>query len=407
MGLTGIATLIVAVAIVLGFSLSVLLFWGRLDALGRGRWPARVALLASCQLSAVLLTALVLNNAFVFYQSWSELLGTHPKQSRPSAQSGNRDAELGSELLRHFHAGVGTLVSLPIAGVRSGVRTGPATVYLPPQYGDPASADRSFPVVELLSGFPGGPATWTHTLHLASVLNTLIDTGRSVPFIAVAPVQNVDSPRDTECVDVVGGPKVDTYLAFDVRTAVEQAFRASRSGTQWTAMGDSTGGYCASDLSMRHPGMFSAAVSMAGYDAPAHDATTGNLFGKDPELANSYSLLWMAKHRMVSPLHLLLITTKPDGSPNQQARMLVSVARPPLELSRLILPRGGHNFGTFGAEIPVGFSWLSRFVSAPLAPIPTIDGLSPQVVPYQGGKQPGYRHSGPRLTSEPTPPPLR
>lgn len=59
-------------------------------------------------------------------------------------------------------------------------------------------------------------------------------------------------------------------------------FRASTSGTQWHALSDSTGGYCAAGIALAIRGPFSAAVSSLGYDAPAHDSTTGNLFGKHP-----------------------------------------------------------------------------------------------------------------------------
>ncbi|HEU5270939.1 MAG TPA: hypothetical protein VFU36_13525 [Jatrophihabitans sp.] len=32
------------------------------------------------------------------------------------------------------------------------------------------------------------------------------------------------------------------------------------------------------------------------------------------------------------------------------------------------------------AELPTAFGWLSRYVPAPLAPLPTVDGLSPQPI---------------------------
>jgi pimeloyl-ACP methyl ester carboxylesterase len=376
MGLTSMPTLVVAVLGLLGITGATLVLWGRLDS-SPARWPLRTLLIGSCQLAAVLVTALVVNNAFIFYQSWGELLGQHPRSGSGVAAVGSVDAGLHSLLLADFHAGRGTLISIPVPGTRSGVRTGPATVYLPPQYGDPAYADRSFPVLELTSGFPASPSTWFHVMHLDSELNYLISTGRSAPFIAVVPVQNVASPRDTECVNVVGGPQVDSYLSYDVHAAVDRAVRAS---SQWTVLGDSTGGYCAADLLLRHPDLFTAAVSIAGYDAPAHDATTGNLFGNRPALAALYSPLWLLRHRPQPDLHLLLITTRADRYPTKAALQLAAVARPPFQLSLLTLPRGGHNFGTFAAEVPVGVSWLSHFVSGPLAPLPTVDGLSPELV---------------------------
>jgi S-formylglutathione hydrolase FrmB len=402
MALVGAPTAVAAVLLVVLVTAATAVCWNRLPS--AVRWPGRVVLLGLGQVCAVLLAAVLVNDNFVFYQSWSELLGRqHPTQSRPGALPGSLDASLRPQLYRDFLAGRGTMTSLPIAGLRSGVATHTALVYLPPQYGDPAFADRTFPVVELLSGFPGGPRTWVRQLHVATVLDGLIATGRAAPFIAVIPEQNVASPRDTECVNVVRGPQVDTYLSDDVRTATVRAFRASPSGTQWTVMGDSTGGYCAADLAFRHPQLYSAAVSIAGYNAPAHDSTTGDLFGGDPQLADNYSPLWLLQHRRPPNLALLLISSEPDLTARRAAEKMVRAARAPLRLSVLTLPRGGHNFATFAAEIPVGFGWLSRFVAPPLAPLPEVDGLLPHPVttshPGTCSARPGTAVATPKCTT--------
>src|SRR5439155_8370348 len=116
------------------------------------------------------------------------------------------------------------------------------------------------------------------------------------------------------------------------------AFRASRDGSQWTVLGDSTGGYCAADLALQHPNLFVAAVSIAGYNAPAHDASTRNLFGRQPWLARFYSPIWLVRHRQLGSLHLLLISTKPDRTAYRATRQLAAAARPPLRLATLVLP---------------------------------------------------------------------
>lgn len=376
-GLTSVGTLVFGIVLLLGVSAAAIIFWNRLAGLGQWAWPARVALFGTAQLTAVVVTALALNNAFVFYQSWSELFGAHPKDNRPAAASGLLDSQLADELKLHARQGLGTTTTLDVPGTVSGVRTGPAVVYLPPQYGDPAYADRAFPVIELLDGFPGSPYTWFRTLHLATVMNGLIASGRSVPYVIVAPVQNVDSPRDTECVNVPSGPKVDDYLTYDVRAAVERNLRVSTAPSQWALMGDSTGGYCASDLALQHTGLFGAAVSIMGYNAPAHDGTTGNLWGKDPSQANYYSPLWLVEHRQVGPMKLLLISTKGDRTAYNASVALSAAARPPVNVSTLTLPRGGHNFATFASMLPSAFGWLSHNMATALAPIPTVDGLAP------------------------------
>ena len=60
---------------------------------------------------------------------------------------------------------------------------------------------------------------------------------------------------------------------------------------------------------------------------------------------------------------------------------MAAAARPPLQLETLTLPHGGHTFATFAAELPTAFGWLAHHVNEPLAPIPTVDGLSPSSGP--------------------------
>src|SRR5919206_202969 len=94
-------------------------------------------------------------------------------------------------VLSAWARGRGTVVPVEIPGVRSGVRTEPGYAYLPPQYGDPQYAHRSFPVVELLDGYPGGPQSWLQSLMIAQNLDREIDAGRTVPMIAIMPTQTV------------------------------------------------------------------------------------------------------------------------------------------------------------------------------------------------------------------------
>jgi len=376
-GLTSTATLALAFAALCGITLGTLVGWGWFGRFGRGAWPARAASLVACQLAAVLVTALALNDNFVFYQSWAELTGSHPATQQPATAAGRLDARWRAATRADYLAGRGTLATLQVPGAGYRVPTLPATVYLPPQYGDPAYAQRRFPVVELLDGFPGGPATWVRRLHVASLLDSLIRSGRSAPFVAVLPTQNVASPWDTECVDVPGGPQVDSYLSSAVHDAVARSFRVAGAGSQWTVLGYSTGGYCATDLALRHPGLFSAAASLDGYNAPAHDGTTGNLFHRDPAAAREFNATWLIRQPVASPVRLLLVSTRTDLTSYRAVEQLSRLAAPSQQLDTLVLPRGGHNFGTFAAELPAAFGWLSQWVATPLAQQPTVDGLSP------------------------------
>lgn len=375
MSLIGFGTLAVVIALALSAVVCTVACWEKAAALGVARWAVRGLMVFGCQLTAVLVVALSVNDVFVFYSSWGELLGQYRPATGYATRSGSMDGVLGPKLAANYRAERGTVVALAVPAADSGVRADPATVYLPPQYGDPAYSRRSFPVVELLSGFPGGPQSWLRASHISHVLDHLISTGESVPFIAVIPVQNVVSPRDTECVNVTRGPQVDTYLTIDVHRATAGAFRASSS--PWGVLGVSTGGYCAANLAFRHPGLFGAAVSIAGYNVAAHDATTGSLFGGSRALADANNVLWQLQHHRAPALNLLVVSIRSDRASYRAGEQLARAHRPPLELWTLALPRGAHNFATFNAVLPTCFGWLSRLMPAPLTAIPSVDGVSP------------------------------
>jgi enterochelin esterase-like enzyme len=382
--LTGRFTLLLAILLAIAVPSVALWSWNRV---GQGtvrsakvrRWTWRATVLLMSQLSAVLLVGVLVNDAGNFYSSWLELFGEKHTVRQSVAAPGNQDRALRAELDRARATGHGLVVRLPIPGARSGI-TASGLVYLPIQYGMPAYAHRAFPVVELIAGSPGTPKTWTHALDVANVLDREIAAGRSLPFIAVMPSQDVAGGRDTECVDVVGGPKMETYLTTDVRSVVTHAYRTSRAPGSWALMGYSSGGYCATNLAMRHPGMFSAAVSIAGYARPAHDHQTGELFGHDARLRDLNTPIWYVTHVAPPDVALLLMSSAQDAATYNDAHAMAAAARAPLSVTLVSLRHGGHNFEVWRAEEPVAFAWVSAHLTAPLTPPPVIDNTPAVVV---------------------------
>ncbi len=381
MGLTGVGTLVVAVAIAVALFGATLAVWSRLPP--PVRWPARALLLLLGDISAIVVVAVLVNNAFDFYPSWGELFGSHLGVSNTPVAQGRQDGLLAPDLALAWRAGRGLLTTIRIPGTVSGVGDYPAEVYLPPQYGDPGYRNVRFPVVELLDGFPGGPQTWVHKLKIAQVLNHEIAVGTISPTIVVMPTQNLAAPRDTECANVLDGPQVDTYLVTDVRRAVTSGFRAAPAGASWGLSGYSTGGYCAALLAAQHPFDFGAAASMEGYNKAAHDLTTGRLFGTDMARQNEADVLyWMDKPNWPT-VPMLELATKQDRQSWVDDRILDRLAAlHHYPLWQLFLPRGGHNLATFSAEVPLALHFLSAHIGAPLAPAPRVDGHLPhRVVP--------------------------
>jgi enterochelin esterase-like enzyme len=369
-GLTSPATLVVSALLAIAAPVACLLMWNRL---GRRPWlrvSARATLLLLCQASAVLLVGLLVNNEYAFYTSWSELFGKPTLTSSEALVPSRRvDRVYAHQLRAAFRRGKGVVIPWVIPGRSSGLPALPAFVYLPAAYGNPAARATLFPVVELLDGVPGTPRTWLGPLRLKSILDARIASGQSLPFIAVMPTQNVELPRDTQCVNVVGGPKVDTYLTEDVHQSVIAGLRASPGQSGWALMGYSTGGYCAVNLAMRHPDLFSAAVSLSGYAQPATDHSVGDLFGHSVAVRNHNTPLWEAAHWGRDNLSVLAIASRRDGPSFRDTVRLAAEVHAPLRMSTILLGAGGHNAGLWTAMEPVAFNWLSHELTAPLAGI--------------------------------------
>ncbi len=385
MAITGPVTLALAILLALVMPAVALYSWNRV---GRGstgsakwsRWTWRGAVLFGSQLSSVILVAVLINDAGKFYTSWLELLGERHTLHHTVATPGLQDQALRAELDKARAQGHGLVVKITIPGTHSGIGDFSGLVYLPVQYGMPGYEHRTFPVVELIAGSPGTPKTWTGPLDVARVLDSEIASGRSLPFIAVMPSQEVAGRRDTQCVRVVGGPDVETYLTTDVREVITRSYRANPHPGAWGLMGYSSGGYCATNLAMRHPTMFAAAVSIAGLAHPAHDHQTGELFGGSATLRNENTPIWRATHLPPPDIALLLMSSAQDEETDRDAHLMATASKPPLSVTLVTLRHGGHNFEVWHAEEPVAFDWLSEHLTAPLTPPPVIDNTQPVVV---------------------------
>ena len=381
MALTGPITLMLAILLCVGTPVLAVVLWNR-GSVGTpatlvARLLMRVVLIGLCQVSAVALVGVLVNDSGSFYSSWREVIGDHHRVTHPVVLPGAVDAAVQARLGWASEHGHGLVVTTTIPGSRSGVGTFKALVYLPAEYGLNSYASRRFPVVELIAGSPGTPQTWQDGLHVAATLDAEIAAGRSLPFVAVMPDADVGGARDTQCVNVVKGPAAETYLVDDVRDTIAHEFRVDTDAHAWSLMGYSSGGFCAVNLAMRHPDRFAAAVSIAGYNHPAHDHQTGELFGRDTALRDLNTPIWRETHLPLPNVAVLLMTSRQDPGTGPDAATMAAAARPPFTVTRVSLRSGGHNFEVWRAEEPVAFAWLTTHLTAPLAAPPIVDGTTP------------------------------
>ncbi|MFR9789919.1 alpha/beta hydrolase [Streptomyces sp. MB22_4] len=371
MGLTSNKVLMLAVVFAVALFAGTVWLWPRL---ARQSWRAvggRVGLLLATQVAVFVSVGLAANQAFGFYATWADLFGQENGEG---------------VVVDHIADGAGDPVRVVstsrVAGVSSGVpqvagqiqkvdilgRTtriaAPAFVYLPPEYFQ--DHKRKFPVSVVLTGYPGTAQALVDKLHYPSTAQQLAKGGKMQPMILVMLRPAVAPPRDTECVDVPGGPKTETFFAKDLRDAVKARYRVDATPASWGIIGDSTGGYCALKIAMHHPRSYGAAVGLSPYYKAPIDATTGDLFHGDKNLRNRANLFWVLKHQS-APETSLLVTSSKIGEHNYKdtLRFIKNVQDTNVtRISSIILPSGGHNFNTWRREIPAALQWLSsRLVS--------------------------------------------
>jgi enterochelin esterase-like enzyme len=367
--LTGTPFFVLTLLFLVGSMAAAVLLWRRL----RGRAPhhilGRISVLMLSQAAAVLVVLVAINNTFGLYSNWNDVFGGSVGQGdfvggKPvAAGAGSITDPAGITPRHHTHKVVnhldlqkydGRFTRTVVVGRHSGLK-GEVAIYTPPQYDDPAYADRDFPVLELLHGIPGSYTGWVGPMKVESALEQAMATKRIQPFILVVPT--IDPGGNTLCSDIPNGPRTDTWLSQDVRQLILANFRAGDTASSWGLMGYSTGGFCAVKLAVEHPQLFHAAVSMAGDDF----AGDPHVFHNNRTLQNLNSPLWQLAHMPVSPQVALLLQASrkdPTGLIAYNEK-LASVVRAPTQVAKLYYPTGGHSQTTWRQFLPDALNWIN------------------------------------------------
>ena len=365
------------------------------------RWAQVVqhaGLVFLAQVTALCFGLVALNDYGQFFTSWSDLLGTgHPPKVVATNHFGAattpntvRARPLTAQLAlpRHHrltfaplsHAPValprlatygvtptswsprpawrtdGAVMRMQIAGPTTALSE-PALVYLPPSY---FSGQRAMPITEVFTGYPGSTAALVDRLGYPTHLLAALQHGTAKPMVLVMMRPSVTYPRDTECTNVPGGPQAFSYFSTDVPSVVDRVFGLHPTG--FAAIGDSTGGMCATKLAVIDPQRFTVAASLSGYYRAITDWTTGNLYGGSVAVRNANDIMWRLAHLAPPRISLLVGTALTEGGADgyQSAQRLLALVRQPMSADEIVLNHGGHNFATWNLEIPRALAWMSQ-----------------------------------------------
>jgi enterochelin esterase-like enzyme len=235
------------------------------------RWrPRRIAVVVPVLLAVLTCAAGV--NSYVGYVRSLDDLG----RLLLLASGGNSDSEPAEAVSSPVPGGVRVAdVSLP--DPRLGVPTGRTRVLLPPGYDDPAHAAERYPVVYLVHGYPsGGPDDWLGPGGAVQTLQALADSHAAPPMIVVAVDATAGTGTDWECLNVPGGPQLESYLTTTVPREIDARFRTLPDRGDRAIGGMSGGAFCALNLGLRNQNTYSVILASEPYDDPGTDLLAGH-----------------------------------------------------------------------------------------------------------------------------------
>jgi enterochelin esterase-like enzyme len=369
MSLTGTPFLCTLIALSLVAVVLPLVLWSRLRGPRAVRVAVRTLMLLFAQSTAVALVFTLVNNQNSLYDSWADLLGTgdHVRQAADLGPDGTGGIALERlPRVRQTFAPAGGPGMRSAGGVRvtqlkgrvSGVDA-EVYVWLPPQYDRPAYRHRRFPVVELLSGYPGSAKAWFGALKAHEQLLPLMRSGRVAPFILVAPRTNLLAGVDPGCANVPGTVNADSWLSVDVPRMVTDNFRAQPAPAGWAAAGYSAGGHCAVKLAVAHPDRYRAAIGLSGYNDPI--AERSSLAAQTPALraANNPCLLLRGAR---TPHRIALYVSGQPHDGYEAGTALERSAKAPTTVHVVLVPSsaGGHTTALWRPQVVPSFRWLTQ-----------------------------------------------
>jgi S-formylglutathione hydrolase FrmB len=174
---------------------------------------------------------------------------------------------------------VGTVGSVTIPATTSHFAARSAVVYLPPA-ALVKNAPR-LPVLEMLSGQPGAPASVITAGNLANILNAFAAQHEGLAPIVVIPDQLGAPQLNPMCVDSPLGNSA-SYLTVDVPNWINTHLHVLSDRVDWAIGGFSQGGTCSIQLGAKYRGLYGSILDIAGELAPHHGtvpATIASAFG--------------------------------------------------------------------------------------------------------------------------------
>lgn len=268
------------------------------------------------------------------------------------------------------------IVSVRLGSRRLAVPAQTVYVYLPPGYRDDGA--RRFPVLYLYGGWPGRSNDWLIAGRIQAVLDALLAAGRIEPMIVVMPDTTFGGLHDTECLNAVDGPRLESFLAGTGSDTVpgylDRHFRTIRDRRGRAFAGMSSGGFCALNMGLHHTGTVSVLAALEPYAAPGAGPESDALHDRSDLVRHNRILQYVPTMRFAAPVSVLLCW--PRRAADAERRDNVRMAAALRARGQHVVTRTENSWHTWHLAQLAAPAML-EFVSARLAR-PAVPGTTPR-----------------------------
>lgn len=337
---------------------------------GWGSWAINLLVVTLTSLLVVTGGFLIVNRLNGWYPTLNDIFSSDSQTDRKDAGA-DPSSVFSGQVTKQPE--IGTLPPLPNPGqaqqnfvvpTSTGGAGWKVTVLLPAGYESPEAAHTRYPVLFAGHGFPGSPESWLGGVDIRPGLEAAVKERKIAPPIVVIPNLTPDG-ADTQCISGPGGhTQMEDWLVKDLPAFLKSHLRVKEGRESWAWMGYSAGGWCSAMLTMRHPDVWSAGVSLSGYYR-AWYPTTPSWFTKD--IASSYDLVKMASTKPPA-VALLVQASRQDTQYFKATEEFARAAKSPLSVTIALDQTGGHAPNTWLRHVKPSLEWLGANVPGFRAP---------------------------------------
>ena len=124
------------------------------------------------------------------------------------------------------------------------------------------------------------------------------------------------------------------------------------------ALALAAGGFCSTNLLLRHPGEYAAGASLSGYATPGIKVGDGS----ERTLNND---AWRLRRLPHPPVGLYLAYAADDKHSRADSTLLARLATAPIVVTTAVVAHGGHSDAAWQKMERPAFDWLSSWLARP------------------------------------------